>query len=563
MFRKHESLLAHRKKHAAESEFRKAESALGGAVKTYSRYLESGNIDISGVQAQISSDILDVLNNELNNCLRIKVALIMVFELAKQGPDGTILDLSTIPFRSKSFEAIRYGDTREDLFNSFEHIKDIVSNFNENGSSWIILNILEVRLEIAECRPLNGGCGQVSVVHPKKLKNLKLDPESGTNDCFYKAIAAHFTESDDPKKLDSFIQLHIKKLSHDSNTGMEVRQIKTFEEKNPSLSLRINVLGEEMTQNGSVFHPLLFSKNLEAKNTINLILVNLFRKEASRKVLARHYILARDLSKLLRITYGEEDGKLSYQKTFPCMNCLVRFSSSKLLRQHEQFCMKNDPQAVTLCEEPKKISFSNFMAKFKHPFIGFLDMESKSTNSKKKCRSCGNLDSCPHKSVLEKTQSPISYCLVILDMNDRVIFDRSYVGEDCVHDLDKTLAFARKKLGKIIEKKKPLVMSPEDEEKFSKAAKCHICEKDFEKEFKRESQTQQKIRLAKKDIFWVESNHELGYSIPAEEFEKEIIVRDHCHVNGDFLGAAHQGCNLNRRIKTTLPVPIYCHNFSG
>lgn len=29
------------------------------------------------------------------------------------------------------------------------------------------------------------------------------------------------------------------------------------------------------------------------------------------------------------------------------------------------------------------------------------------------------------------------------------------------------------------------------------------------------------------------------------------------------MGAAHQGCNLNRSLTVSMDVPIYCHNFSG
>ena len=546
-----------------DSNFREVESALAGCVKMFARRIETGNIDISEVQSRVSQDALNIMKNELNNCLRLKASLIILFELARQGPDGTISDLTTLPFRAKSFEAIRYGDTREQLFNSFEQIKNIVSNFNENGSSWIILNILEVRLEIGECRPLNGKCGTLSVIHPRKLKNLKLNLSGQSNDCFYRAVASYFTESEDESKISNFIHTHITKLKHESNCGMEVRQIKTFEDKNPSLSLRINVLGEERTSEGSVFHPLLFSKNVEAENTINLILINIFRSKEKKKTISRHYLLARDLSKLLRTTYGENEGKLSYQKTFPCMNCLVRFSSSRLLRLHEKNCMKNDPQTVKLCDRPHKISFSNFMAKFKHPYIGFLDMESKSVSGGTKCRTYKNRSECSHSTIIEKDQSPISYCLIILDINDRVIFDRTYVGDDCVEDLNETLAKARKKLGQLIVQKKPLRMSEADEERFLKATRCHICEKQFAESFRFETKKQQVSRLDKKHVFWNEKKQELGYNIPLEEFEKEIIVRDHCHVRGDFLGAAHQSCNLNRRIKATLPVPIYCHNFSG
>lgn len=571
VFKKHSNLLEHRKNHADDSNFKKVATALAGTVQVYSRRLESGHIDINKVQKRVSSDALLTIQNELNNCLRTKVSLVMIFELAKQGPDGQFEDLVTVPFRSKAFEAVRYSDHREDLYVGFDQIKNVVDNFNENGSSWIILNILEVRLEISHCRPLNGSCGDISVIHPKKLQQIKLDSPNAPADCFYRAVAAHFVESDDERKILKFIRDHIVKLNHDPNTGVEVRQITQFEEKNPDLSLRINVLGEERFNGGSIFYPIKFSKNLSGENVINLILISTLRPgkdktvEGMKKRVRRHYVLARDLSKLLRSTYGEgdESKKLTYQKTYPCMNCLVRFSSPRLLRKHEPFCMKNEPQAVKLCAPDAKIKFSRFMTKFKHPFVGFLDMESKSADTEKKCRSCENDADCPHKSIVKKQQTPISYCLIILDINDKVIFDRSYVGEDCIEDLDRTLRKARKLLGKRIENKKPLVMSYQDEQKFRAAQNCHICEEPFNSASRKETKEQLQERNEEADLVWAEKLQKVTSVIPSENFEEDVIVRDHCHIRGHFIGAAHQACNLNRRLKSTMAVPIYCHNFSG
>ena len=53
---------------------------------------------------------------------------------------------------------------------------------------------------------------------------------------------------------------------------------------------------------------------------------------------------------------------------------------------------------------------------------------------------------------------------------------------------------------------KPLKMTKDDEEKFKKADRCHICEKTYN--------------------------------------DKEKRVRDHCHITGKFRGSAHPECNL-------------------
>jgi hypothetical protein len=43
--------------------------------------------------------------------------------------------------------------------------------------------------------------------------------------------------------------------------------------------------------------------------------------------------------------------------------------------------------------------------------------------------------------------------------------------------------------------------------------------------------------------------------------EKNIKVRDHCHVTDKFRGAAHQSCNL--RVRSLLKIPVFFHNGSG
>ena len=46
--------------------------------------------------------------------------------------------------------------------------------------------------------------------------------------------------------------------------------------------------------------------------------------------------------------------------------------------------------------------------------------------------------------------------------------------------------------------------------------------------------------------------------------EKEnSIVKDHCHLTGEFKGLAHNNCNLDTRKAYTSFVPIIFHNFSG
>ena len=73
---------------------------------------------------------------------------------------------------------------------------------------------------------------------------------------------------------------------------------------------------------------------------------------------------------------------------------------------------------------------------------------------------------------------------------------------------------------------KPLKMTAKDEEKIQKAKECHICDKRYT--------------------------------------EKDIRVRDHCHITGKYRGSAHQDCNLKLRINPEeIKITVIFHNLRG
>ena len=56
-----------------------------------------------------------------------------------------------------------------------------------------------------------------------------------------------------------------------------------------------------------------------------------------------------------------------------------------------------------------------------------------------------------------------------------------------------------------------------------------------------------------------------GCHICGEKYtDKDVRVRDHCHITGKFRGSAHQQCNLKLRIKPeNLKIPVIFHNLGG
>ena len=46
--------------------------------------------------------------------------------------------------------------------------------------------------------------------------------------------------------------------------------------------------------------------------------------------------------------------------------------------------------------------------------------------------------------------------------------------------------------------------------------------------------------------------------------DKDVRVRDHCHIPGKFIGSAFQECNLKLRIKPEdTKIPVIFHNLGG
>lgn len=75
---------------------------------------------------------------------------------------------------------------------------------------------------------------------------------------------------------------------------------------------------------------------------------------------------------------------------------------------------------------------------------------------------------------------------------------------------------------RLFEADEELVMTPDDIKKYLEATHCWLCNK----------------VLSKNDR-----------------------VRDHCHLSGNFVGAAHYNCNLKRRKMRAKRIPVIFHNF--
>ena len=102
---------------------------------------------------------------------------------------------------------------------------------------------------------------------------------------------------------------------------------------------------------------------------------------------------------------------------------------------------------------------------------------------------------------------------------------QTYRGENAVYKFMEKMLEEVEYCSGIIKKRfnKPLVMTEDDETRFKLMDKCHICDKEYT--------------------------------------DKDVLVRDHCHITGKFRGSARKECNLKLRIKPEdIKIPVIFHN---
>ena len=103
-----------------------------------------------------------------------------------------------------------------------------------------------------------------------------------------------------------------------------------------------------------------------------------------------------------------------------------------------------------------------------------------------------------------------------------------YRGENAVHKFMEKMLEEVEYCKAVIKKhfNEPLVMTEVDKQHFKTMDRCHICGKKYT--------------------------------------DKDVHVRDHCHITGEFRGSAHQKCNLKLRIKPEdIKIPVIIHNLRG
>ena len=410
-------------------------------------------------------------------------------------------------FNSTSQTIINYMEIADSLQMSKQNLLNQISRWISEGSGWIIKSIDSHYLNIVKYEPMKGSS---YIQLPSELRNSKkglINMKNEDNECFRWCHIRHLNPQDKyPQRIKKSDKEYVNKLDY---SGVEfpiaVKHYNRIEKQN---SVNISVYRYENKQP----YPIYVSKE-NNKDHMELLLVT--EKEN------KHYVLIKDFN---RFMYSQT--KHEHRKHF-CMHCLQCFSSERVLSNHKDICIQvNGTQAIKM---PKKnnniLKFNNFHKQQPVPFVIYADFES-ILEKIHGCRQEGN------KSYTEEYQTHtdcgFGYKVVCCYDDKYTKPIQIYRGEKAVYKFMENILEEVKYCKRVMKKyfNKPLRMTEENEQEFKKATTCHICDKKYT--------------------------------------EKDIRVRDHCHITGKFRGSAHQECNLKLRINPKeIKIPVVFHNLRG
>ena len=480
------------------------DKALKGYTKSYEIGIKNNKDPLAQLQntrKAIEYHIISILTSMKG--LKFVETLMVTFN--KSTKDGTLY--KTAYFNSKPQTLINNVEIPKSLQLSKQQILNMIAQWVSEGSGWTIESVDNHYLNIVQYQPMKGSS---YIKLPQELRNSAkglINMKNEDNECFRWCHIRHLNPQDKyPQRIKKSDKEYVKNLDY---SGIEfpvtTKHYNKIEKQN---NININVFGYENRQP----YPIYVSKE-KYEDCINLLLIT----EDKNK----HYVLIKDFN-----SFMFNKTKHKERKHF-CMHCLQCFSSEEVLSTHKDNCIQiNGTQAVKMPDKDNNIlKFNNFHKQLPVPFVIYGDFEA-ITEKISGCQP--NNDKSYTEAYQKHTDCGYGYKVVYCYDDKYSKPATTYRGEKAVYKFMEDMLEEVKYCKKIMKKEfnKPLRMTKEDEEKFKKTQECYICDKKYS--------------------------------------DKDIRVRDHCHITGKYRGSAHQECNLKLKVNPEeVKIPVIFHNLRG
>ena len=445
-----------------------------------------------------------LLDKRLNLLKGIKCNETLEVKFEKLGSGGQMIEKS-FTFTSRPQLIMSKTGIETSLQNMRSEIEVRIDRFTMEGSGWAVIGVLNHDLHVNKYDPL---AARSYIPLPAEIQNKKATVNLKNDDdrCFIYCLGRALDPNPEKNHLDR-VSTHLKNVCETLglNTIKTPVNIQDLPKVEKQFNVSINIYGHS----NSDIYPIHNTYSTAAKHIDLLVTSN---SETN------HYVWIKNFN---RLCYNVN--KHARKKYF-CKHCIQHFTSESILLKHMEDCMVlNGCQAIGMPAEGEVAKFKSFRETVKIPFVIYADLESllhKLTVTQK-------LE--VNQEQTEKLQKHVACSYgykVVCCYNDSLSKPfKMYRGIDSVHKFF-TDIFEEEK--EILEKlrtfqKTPLNLSFEEEMHHEKATKCYVCDCSFTVE-----------------------NHK---------------VHDHCHVLGNYRGAACNKCNLGMKMTTTIPVIF--HNLKG
>ena len=406
---------------------------------------------------------------------------------------------------------------------AMEIVEEEMSKFMQVGSGWQLEENIELIVEVDTYTPISGRSYiplPEDIAHTKAIINLQNEDDK----CFmWSILSALHPPKKDPQRISKYKAFEDELNFNGMKFPIKIHQISKFEKQNPSIS--VTVIGCEekstkkrnqqtMKKKKSHLFPMRVP-DIKKDKHITLLYWGKGKK--------KHYAWVKNLNRLLY------NIKTCRNQTYFCERCFQGFTRQDLLDTHSESCASVPIERVQLLK--KKIKFKSWSKTEETLFRVYADFE---------CI----LQEC-EESVGESTRKvqkhlPCSMAWTLVsdhpDVSNRNrIYRPSLIDpEDTVEELSNEVVDALMESLQELEKEllpyqievKPMNLSPEEETNFQESTHCYMCNDAFQA----------------KSINWKK-------------------VRDHNHATGQYRGAAHSFCNLEK--KRSRHIPIFFHNLRG
>jgi hypothetical protein len=517
----------HKNYHKPSNYFEIRDSAFQRAALCY-RYVYDIQSILTPSEAQsnfVKNEIKKIVFHETAVKNAIKFSIIFIAEMKMLDNMNVVISKAIIPFRSQTFTATPLDKYKinKNIRKAMQDHSDKIETFINNGSNWVFNRAIAMDVEIGGVNPLYMGADLKSLkVDMKNIKNKKhlINVPSKDNKCFLYCIAeALYGYKINNKKHFKNYEKHIRKFDINGiSFPVSVSDIKKFVKINPELDIKINLI----FLSGEKVYPLECGIG-KGSITVNLLSVPIENNDTTYY----HFLLIKNLDKYLSKTYTSESKKKYYENAFYCPNCFNKFTKKNARNKHIITCKSQKAQIEKVPDiENSKIYFNKFENQFEQNLIAYLDFECELPKVIDNCEKCNTIRCKCDTSYtrFENEQKPICFAFFIINKENEIVYSKVYSGNNAADVFLDDLLLQEKEWIKIYlnETIKMKKLTEEEEILYEISEKCYICEKEFTPD--------------------------------------DPKVRDHDHIEGFFISAAHNSCNLKRRRQSCLK--IFMHNGS-